>query len=61
MAVDEEGTEAAAATAVIVGATSVMPEEEPLEMIFNHPFMLLIRDRESGLILFLGNVINPAN
>jgi len=61
VAVDEEGTEAAAATAVIVGATSVMPEEEPLEMIFNHPFMLLIRDRESGLILFLGNVINPAN
>ncbi len=61
VAVDEQGTEAAAATAVIVGATSAMPEEDPLEMVFDHPFMFIIQDRESGLILFMGNVINPTN
>lgn len=59
VAVDEKGTEAAAATAVIVGATSAMPEEQPVKMVFDHPFLFVIRDRESGLFLFMGNVINP--
>lgn len=59
VAVDEEGTEAAAATAVIMEATSAMPEEEPVLMVFDHPFIFLIRDSESGLILFMGNMINP--
>ncbi len=61
VAVDEQGTEAAAATAVIVGATSAMPEEDPIKMVFDHPFMFMIQDRESGLILFMGNVINPTD
>jgi serpin B len=58
VAVDEAGTEAAAATAVIVGTTS-MPE--PLtEVTIDRPFIFLIRDIETGAILFVGRVLNPA-
>ncbi|PKN88564.1 MAG: serpin family protein [Chloroflexi bacterium HGW-Chloroflexi-8] len=59
VAVDEKGTEAAAATAVIMEATSAQIEEEPVLLTFNHPFLFLIRDNESGLILFMGNMTNP--
>jgi serpin B len=53
--VNEEGTEAAAATGVAFGVTSLPPQ-------FNadHPFIYLIRDNTSGAILFLGRVMNPA-
>ncbi len=57
--VDEEGTEAAAATAVVMGATVAEPIDEPVLLAFNHPFMFLIRDRSSGLILFTGLIMNP--
>jgi len=56
--VDESGTEAAAATAVIVGQTSVPPD--PLVVTIDRPFLFLIRDIETGTILFLGRVMNPA-
>jgi serpin B len=59
VAVDEQGTEAAAATAVIMETTSAMEEEEPVMLTFDHPFLFLIRDNESGLILFMGNMTNP--
>lgn len=55
--VDEQGTEAAAATAVIMKTTGAMIEEDPLPLVFDHPFLFLIRDRETGLILFMGNFI----
>jgi serpin B len=55
--VDEKGTEAAAATAVIIGETAIMEPE--VEIIINHPFIFLIRDRDTGAILFLGRVLNP--
>lgn len=55
VAVDEEGTEAAAATAVIMGVTSVMEEEPPVPLIFDHPFLFLIRDQQTGIYLFMGN------
>lgn len=58
--VDEEGTEAAAATAIIMRASIAQPDNEPLLLEFNHPFLFLIRDRQSGLILFVGKVTNPA-
>ena len=57
VAVDEEGTEAAAATAVIMklGASP----ESPILMRLDHPFLFLIRDNSSGTILFIGRVLNP--
>jgi len=55
--VDEEGTEAAAATAVIIGVTS-MPVTE-LQLTIDHPFIFLIQDKPTGTILFLGRVLNP--
>ena len=57
VSVDEAGTEAAAATAVIVGITRAVPSE-PIELTIDRPFIFLIRDRETGTILFLGRVIN---
>jgi serpin B len=58
--VDESGTEAAAATAVIMGATAVQEEEPPIELRLDHPFIYAITDQQSGTILFLGRVLNPA-
>jgi serpin B len=54
--VNEEGTEAAAATAVGFGRTSV---PEPIEMKVDRPFVFAIRERLSGAVVFLGimNVI----
>ena len=57
VSVDEAGTEAAAATAVIMKLTA-MPEE-PVNVIVDHPFIFLIRDIETGAILFIGRVVNP--
>ncbi len=57
--VDEEGTEAAAATGVVVGITSA-PAMEPPEFRADHPFLFLIRDVRSGSILFIGRVTNPS-
>ena len=58
--VDEAGTEAAAATAVIIGITkSVGAPEEPIRVIVDRPFLFLIRDRQTGTILFLGRVLQP--
>ncbi len=54
--VSEEGTEAAAATAVVIVRKSV---EIPVEFNANRPFMFLIRDNQSGTILFMGRVTNP--
>lgn len=58
VAVDEEGTEAAAATAVVVGATSV--PEEPVVVVVDRPFVFLIRDIPTETILFLGRVVDPS-
>jgi serpin B len=56
--VNEEGTEAAAATAVIMMGSAARPEE-PVEVRCDRPFLFLIRDTRSGAILFLGRVVNP--
>lgn len=56
--VNEEGTEAAAATAVVMRLTSAKPEEIPVFRA-DHPFLFLIRDNCSGSILFIGRVMNP--
>ena len=57
VSVDEAGTEAAAATAVIVGETA-MPGH-PVEVTIDRPFIFLIREIEMGAILFVGRVLNP--
>ncbi len=59
VAVDEDGTEAAAATGVIMGVTSVQTDIK--EMTIDRPFVFLIRDIPTGSILFAGRVLNPAN
>ena len=53
--VNEEGTEAAAATAVVMGLTAVMPEQPPVFRA-DHPFTFIIRETESNSILFMGRV-----
>ena len=58
VSVDEAGTEAAAATAVIMPAS--MPPREPIEVNVDRPFIFLIRDIETGSLLFMGRVLNPA-
>jgi serpin B len=57
VSVDEAGTEAAAASAVIVGTTSMPPE--PVTVTLDRPFVFLIRDIKTGTILFIGRVMNP--
>ena len=56
--VDEKGTEAAAATAVSMARAGGVPSK-PMEFKADHPFAFVIRDNASGLILFMGRVLNP--
>lgn len=56
--VNEEGSEAAAAT-VVEMAESAMPAEEIVEFIVDHPFFFVIADDRSGSILFMGKVVEP--
>ena len=53
MEVDEKGTEAAAATAV------VMEEKKPPSFRADHPFLFVIRHNATGSILFMGRVHDP--
>jgi serpin B len=59
VAVDEQGTEAAAATGVIMSAMAAMPNS--LTININQPFIFVIRDIQTGSILFVGRVLNPAS
>ena len=56
--VNESGTEAAAATAVVVGLKSMPPPATVFRA--DHPFLFLIHHKPTGSILFLGRVANPA-
>lgn len=59
--VHEKGTEAAAATAVIMKTLSapIRPKVELVNFHADHPFVFLIRDNRTGSILFAGRVVNP--
>jgi len=57
--VNEEGTEAAAATAVIVGIESMPVDIEQVQV--DRPFVFVIRDIPTNTILFAGRVVNPLN
>jgi serpin B len=58
ISVDEAGTEAAAATAVVVGIVSA--PAVTVDLTVDRPFLFLIRDDETGAILFLGRVLDPS-
>jgi serpin B len=59
--VDEQGTEAAAATAITIIATgSRTPQRSIPRMIVDRPFLVTIRDRASGALLFFGRISDPA-
>jgi serine protease inhibitor len=56
--IDEKGTEAAAATAVVMGTTSLPVNQTTLRI--DRPFLFALRDVQTGAILFLGHVTEPA-
>lgn len=58
VAMDEEGTEAAAATAVIIGETSA-PAGESISVVLDRPFLFRIVDTHTGATLFLGRIMDP--
>ena len=57
VSVDEAGTEAAAATAVIVSLVAY--PGPPVVLTINRPFLFVIRDVPTGTILFVGRVVDP--
>ena len=57
--VNEQGTEAAAATAVMMAAAGIREPEPPREFRADRPFLFLIRDRRTRLVHFMGRVTNP--
>jgi len=61
--IDENGTEASAATAVVItDANAGVPiePEEPIEVDINRPFVFLFRDHATKTVLFIGQVANPS-
>ncbi len=56
--VNEEGTEAAAATAVGVVLVSAIPQQ-PFQMNVDRPFFCAIRDNQTGTVLFMGSIVDP--
>ena len=57
--VNEEGTEAAAATGIGIGLLSMPPPSDPIVFKADHPFVFLIQDGTTGAVLFMGRVTNP--
>lgn len=57
--VDEKGTEAAAATGVVMTLTSAPPPEDPVVFRADHPFLFVIQEQVTGTILFVGRLVAP--
>jgi len=60
--VNEQGTEAAAATSIVMRATAArvpLPEPPPIVFRADHPFLFFIREKQSGAILFMGRISDP--
>ena len=60
LVLDEQGTEAAAATAAIMTTRAALPQDDGFEMIVDRPFVLALRHRDTGAILFAAWVADPA-
>lgn len=60
VAVDEKGTEAAAATVVGMRAGSAPRPEQPVAFVADHPFLFLIRHEPTGAVLFMGRLADPS-
>ncbi|CAM0873846.1 unnamed protein product [Alopecurus aequalis] len=58
--VDEDGTEAAAVTSVMLDGSAWQPEP-PIEFVADHPFTFFIMEERSGVIVFAGHVLDPTN
>jgi len=61
VAIDEKGTEASAATAIILGGKSSVDPEPPTPkvVVADHPFLFVIRDNPTSSILFIGQIVAP--
>ena len=58
--VNEEGTEAAAATTIVLAGAAGRPKKiEPVRFFANRPFVYLIREKSTGVILFIGRMDEP--
>ena len=57
--VNEEGSEAAAATAFVGGSSALSMPPPPVEITIDRPFLFLLRHSETGVVLFMGRVLNP--
>jgi serpin B len=57
--VNEEGTEAAAATAIVMNRMAVVRENQPPVFRADHPFLFLIRHEKTGAVLFMGRIADP--
>jgi serpin B len=57
--VNEQGTEAAAATAVTMRTLALREPPTPVIFRADHPFLFMIRENSSGSILFMGRLVNP--
>lgn len=52
--VDEQGTKAAAVTAIMVESMAVFVEDERIEFVADRPFLFVLQDTETGIVLFMG-------
>ena len=59
--INEQGTEAAAATTGVMSLASVQHQPPPFQMIVDRPFLFLISDQQTKSILFVGLVFNPSS
>jgi serpin B len=61
VAIDEDGTEAAAATAIMAPVAGGPPpkQDKPKQFTADHPFLFLIHDVATGMVAFLGRVVDP--
>jgi serpin B len=57
--VNEEGTEAAAASGLVIEQHCAAPIKEPIDFVADHPFLFMIREDRSGVVLFVGHLLNP--